>query len=150
MIPGDGVGPDLMKSVKDVFKAAEVPVQFDEINFSEIQNKNDSATFDKVVESIQRNGIGIMGKIQAGEADRRAGPMSTAFALRHHLNMYANVCHVKSLEGLQSRHNNVDCVVIREQMEGEYKAMEHEPIPGVVEALKITTRENSERICKVW
>lgn len=30
-IPGDGVGPELMHSVKDVFQAAGVPVKFEEI-----------------------------------------------------------------------------------------------------------------------
>ena len=31
MIPGDGVGPELMGTVKDVFSAAGVPVDFEEI-----------------------------------------------------------------------------------------------------------------------
>ena len=64
------------------------------------------------------------------------------------MDCYANVCRVKSLEGLKTRHTNLDFVIIREQTEGEYKALEHEPIPGVVEALKIITREKSERIAK--
>ena len=65
------------------------------------------------------------------------------------MNIYANVCHIKSLEGLKAQYNTLDIVVIREQSEGEYMAMEHEPVPGVVEALKLTTRVGSERICKV-
>ena len=31
MIPGDGVGPEIMTTVKDVFKAAGVPVDFEEM-----------------------------------------------------------------------------------------------------------------------
>ena len=31
LIPGDGVGPELMSSVKDVFHAAGVPIDFEEI-----------------------------------------------------------------------------------------------------------------------
>ncbi len=31
MIPGDGVGPELMASVKDVFSEAGVPVEFEEL-----------------------------------------------------------------------------------------------------------------------
>ena len=56
---------------------------------------------------------------------------------------------IKSLEGIKTRHHNLDFYIIREQTEGEYKALEHEPVPGVVEALKIITREKSERIAKV-
>jgi len=57
----------------------------------------------------------------------------------------------KSLDGLECdhvRHENIDLVVIREQTEGEYSALEHESVPGVVESLKITTRAKCERIAK--
>lgn len=50
--------------------------------------------------------------------------------LRAELDLYANVVHVKSLPGVKSRHQNVDCVIIREQTEGEYSALEHECVPG--------------------
>ena len=65
------------------------------------------------------------------------------------MDVYANVCRVKNLEGLKTRHNNLDFIVIREHTEGEYTALEHQPIPGVVEALKVITREKSQRIAKV-
>lgn len=90
-----------------------------------------------------------MGAILTGEAEGTGSGSGAAFRLRKQLNMYAKVCRIQSFEGLPSRYSNVDCVIIREQMEGEYKALEHEPVPGVVEALKITTRTNSEQICKV-
>lgn len=63
--------------------------------------------------------------------------------------MYANVVHVKSLIGITSaRHKNVDMVIIREQTEGEFSALEHECVPGVIECLKIMTREKCRRIAK--
>merc|ERR1712088_814179 len=61
---------------------------------------------------------------------------------------YANVVKVKSLPGVKCRHNNIDMVIIREQTEGEYSALEHESVKGVVEALKVITAENSRRIAK--
>ncbi|KAA0195820.1 hypothetical protein HAZT_HAZT004864 [Hyalella azteca] len=70
---------------------------------------------------------------------------------RDELDLYANVVHVKSLPGLKCnhvRHKNVDMIVIREQTEGEYSALEHESVKGVVECLKITTREKCNRIAK--
>ena len=45
---------------------------------------------------------------------------------RHDLDLYANVVLIKSLPGVKSRHNNLDFVIIREQTEGEYSALEHE------------------------
>lgn len=64
------------------------------------------------------------------------------------MDLYANVVHVRSLPGVKSRHHDIDCVIIREQTEGEYSALEHESIPGVVECLKIITAKKSARIAK--
>lgn len=49
--------------------------------------------------------------------------------LRRSLDLYANVVHVKSLPGVKSKHENVDTIIIREQTEGEYSALEHESVP---------------------
>lgn len=67
---------------------------------------------------------------------------------RRELDLFANVVRVKSLPGFHTRHNNLDFVIIREQTEGEYSALEHESVSGVVECLKIITRANSMRIAK--
>ena len=49
---------------------------------------------------------------------------------RRHLDLFANVVHIRSLPGFQTRHNNLDFVIIREQCEGEYSALEHEVRDG--------------------
>ena len=68
--------------------------------------------------------------------------------LRKQLDLYANVVKVRSLPGVPSRHTNIDTVIIREQTEGEYSAIEHESVKGVVECLKVVTAEKSYRIAK--
>lgn len=68
--------------------------------------------------------------------------------LRRDLDLFANVVRVQSLPGYQTRHNNLDFVIIREQLEGEYSSLEHESVKGVIESLKIITRQNSKRIAK--
>lgn len=79
----------------------------------------------------------------------RTGELQTVnMKLRTDLDLYANVVHVRSLAGVRSRHKNIDCVIIREQTEGEYSALEHECVPGVVECLKIITAQKSMRIAK--
>ena len=45
---------------------------------------------------------------------------------RTQLDLFANVVRIKSLPGFQTKHNNLDFVIIREQTEGEYSALEHE------------------------
>lgn len=64
------------------------------------------------------------------------------------MDLFANVVHIRTLKGIPSFHQNLDLVIIREQIEGEYSSLEHESVKGVIESLKIITRSNSERIAK--
>lgn len=78
-----------------------------------------------------------------------AGELQTLnMKLRNELDLYANVVHVRSLPGVKTRHEGIDTVIIREQTEGEYSALEHESVPGIVECLKIITAKKSVRIAK--
>ncbi|XP_064631034.1 isocitrate dehydrogenase [NAD] subunit beta, mitochondrial-like isoform X2 [Lineus longissimus] len=147
MIPGDGVGPELMQSVRDVFTQGGVPVDFEEVFLSEV-NPVQSVTVTEAVESLQRNNVGLKGII-ATPTNMTGGVLQTVnMKVRKELDMFANVVRVKSLAGFPTRHNNLDFVIIREQTEGEYSALEHESVKGVVESLKIVTRGNSMRIAK--
>lgn len=59
----------------------------------------------------------------------RTGELQTLnMKLRKALDLYANVVHVKSLPGVKARYDNIDIVIIREQTEGEYSALEHEGV----------------------
>jgi len=147
MIPGDGVGPDLMYSVQDVIKAVGAPLDFEVLNLSEV-NQALSAPFDAVEKSLRKNGVAIKGVINVPETGRSGELLSLNQEFRNKMDLYANVVKVKSLPGVKSRHQNMDFVVIREQTEGEYSALEHESVPGVVECLKVVTAEKSRRIAK--
>merc|ERR1712151_331036 len=64
------------------------------------------------------------------------------------LDAFAHVAHIKSYKGVSAKHDNVDFVVVRETIEGEYCGEEHESVPGVVESLKVTTLNKTERIAR--
>ncbi|XP_017769543.1 PREDICTED: isocitrate dehydrogenase [NAD] subunit beta, mitochondrial isoform X2 [Nicrophorus vespilloides] len=147
LIPGDGVGPELLNSVIEVFRAASVPVDFETYFFSEV-NPTLSAPLNDVVASISRNRVCLKGILASPDASYSGELQTLNMKLRTSLDLYANVVHVKSLPGVKTRHENIDCVIIREQTEGEYSALEHESVTGVVECLKIVTAKKSERIAK--
>ncbi|KAB0795602.1 hypothetical protein PPYR_12441 [Photinus pyralis] len=147
LIPGDGVGPELVYAVQEVFKAAAVPVDFESFFFSEV-NPTLSAPIDQVANSISKNKVCLKGILATPDYSRTGELQTLNMKLRNELDLYANVVHVKSLPGVRSRHTGVDCIVIREQTEGEYSALEHESVKGVVECLKIVTATKSERIAK--
>uniref|UniRef100_A0A673YVE5 Isocitrate dehydrogenase [NAD] subunit, mitochondrial n=1 Tax=Salmo trutta TaxID=8032 RepID=A0A673YVE5_SALTR len=143
LIPGDGIGPELLNHVKELFRFSCVPVDFEVVNVS-------SATEDDVnnaITAIRRNGVALKGNIETLHT-LPASHKSRNNLLRTSLDLYANVMHCKSLPGVQTRHNNIDIMIIRENTEGEYSSLEHESVSGVVECLKIITRTNSLRIAE--
>uniref|UniRef100_A0A6P5K4G0 Isocitrate dehydrogenase [NAD] subunit, mitochondrial n=1 Tax=Phascolarctos cinereus TaxID=38626 RepID=A0A6P5K4G0_PHACI len=147
MVPGDGVGPELMLAVKEVFKAAKVPVKFQEFHLSEVQNRASEEKLEEVLNSIKKNKVAISGKIHPS-LDYTGDLTSYSMMLKRKLDLFANVVHVQSLPGCKTRHSNLDLVIIREQTEGEYSSLEHESVRGVIECLKIVTRAKSQRIAK--
>lgn len=147
LIPGDGVGPELVYSVQEVFKAAGIPVDFESYFFSEV-NPTLSANLEDVASSISRNRVCLKGILATPDYSHTGELQTLNMKLRNTLDLYANVVHVKSLPGVKCRHKDIDCVIIREQTEGEYSALEHESVKGVVECLKIVTAKKSQRIAK--
>jgi len=147
MIPGDGVGPELMDSVQSVFKSLGAPVSFETMHLSEVQHWN-SNKLEDVEDSVKKNKVAIKGVINAPDINFDGELMAINQQFRKNLDLYANVVKVRSLPGVACRHNNIDLVIIREQTEGEYSALEHESIKGVVECLKVVTAEKSRRIAK--
>ncbi|XP_062009086.1 isocitrate dehydrogenase [NAD] regulatory subunit 1, mitochondrial-like [Rosa rugosa] len=91
---------------------------------------------EEVIESIRKNKMCLKG----GLATPMGGSVSSLnMQLRRDLDLdlYASLVNCFNLRGLQTKHGNVDILVIRENTEGEYSGLEHEIIPGVVESLKV-------------
>lgn len=147
MIPGDGVGPELMYAVQEVFKAADVPVDFETFFLSEV-NPVLSSPLEDVVRSINKNKVCLKGILASPDYSHTGELATMNMKLRNELDLYANVVHVVSLDGVNTRHKGIDTVVVREQTEGEFSALEHETIPGVIECLKVITAQKSARIAK--
>lgn len=147
LVPGDGVGPELMLCVREVFKHCGVPVEFEEIMASELLPGR-SSSVDDLVESFKRNRVGLKGVITTPAISEGGELESMNQKIRLKLDLFSHVVRIKSLPGLKLKYNNIDFIVIREQTEGEYSALEHESVPGVIESLKITTRDKTRRIAK--
>lgn len=148
LIPGDGVGPELCVAVKQVLSAISVPIEFEEYFLSELHPYM-SVPLETVVESIKRNGIAIKGILSSPASNSHSGDLETLnMKIRKQLDLFANVVHIRSLAGFKTKHHNLDFYVIREQTEGEYSALEHASVPGVIECLKIITEQKSRRIAK--
>ncbi|OTF74774.1 isocitrate dehydrogenase[NAD] subunit gamma, mitochondrial-like [Euroglyphus maynei] len=100
----------------------------------------------EAITSILRNGAAIKGNIETREHSKYF--LSRNVELRLRLNLFVNVVHCKSNPGIKTRHKDIDIVLIRQNTEGEYSCLEHESVDGVVESLKIVTREKTEQIAR--
>ncbi|KAF7696127.1 isocitrate dehydrogenase [NAD] subunit gamma, mitochondrial [Silurus meridionalis] len=145
LIPGDGIGPELLNHVRELFRFSCVPVDFEVVNVnSSLTNEDD---INNAITAIRRNGVALKGNIETNHT-LPPSHKSRNNLLRTGLDLYANVMHCQSLPGVQTRHKDIDIIIIRENTEGEYSSLEHESVPGVVECLKIITRNNSLRIAE--
>jgi isocitrate dehydrogenase (NAD+) len=152
LIPGDGIGAEVAESVKTIFKADNVPIEWEQVDVSGVLDTAEprSATtedlFRESVASLRRNKLGLKGILHTPIS--RSGHQSFNVAMRQELDIYASISLIKNIPGYETRHRDVDMCIIRENTEGEYSGLEHRPVSGVVESLKIITRAKSERIAR--
>ncbi|QRW16518.1 Isocitrate/isopropylmalate dehydrogenase [Rhizoctonia solani] len=145
LIPGDGIGAEITDSVKEIFEHVNAPIEWEQYDVSGLSSAGE-VLFKEAMESLKRNRVGLKGILYT--PIDRSGHNSWNVAMRQQLDIYASVVLCKSIRGFPTRHNNVDFAIIRENTEGEYAGLEHQSYPGVVESLKVTTRNKSERIIR--
>jgi len=138
LIPGDGIGPEISRAVKDILSAAGAPIEWETVNVSP-----ETGVSDDVIASVNKNKVGLKGPLGTPIGK---GHMSLNLALRKKFNLYANVRPCISIPGFKTKYNDVDVVVIRENTEGEYSGIENQPVKGVAQSIKIITYEASQRI----
>lgn len=144
-IEGDGIGPEISSSVKRIFQAADVPVEWETCDVTPIFVNGLTTIPDPAVQSINKNLVALKGPLATPIGK---GHRSLNLTLRKTFNLFANVRPAKSIEGFKTTYENVDLVLIRENTEGEYSGIEHLVSPGVVQSIKLITRDASERVIR--
>src|SRR5881392_3895624 len=146
LIPGDGIGPEVSAAVVRIIEAAGVEIEWEE-HFAGQQalDKFGKTLPDELIESIQRNKVGLKGPIMTPVGK---GFTSVNVGLRKTLDLYANLRPIRALPNVPCRNPGLDLVVVRENTESLYSGIEHEVVPGVIESLKIITEKASTRIAR--
>src|SRR5438477_6375480 len=146
LIPGDGIGPEVAAAVVRIIEAAGVQIEWEEhLAGQQALEKFGKTLPDELIESIQRNKIGLKGPITTPVGK---GFTSVNVGLRKALDLYANLRPVRALPNVPSRNPGLDLVVVRENTESLYSGIEHEVVLGVIESLKIITEKASTRIAR--
>jgi len=146
MIPGDGIGPDMIRAARTVLDAADVGIEWDVVEAGETAiEKYGTPLPDHVLESIKRNKVALKGPLTTPVG---TGYRSINVALRTKLDLFANVRPSKNLPAVKTRYQNVDLVLVRENTEDLYAGIEHMVGKDAAESIKIITRAGSERIVR--
>lgn len=151
MLPGGGIGPELMLHVREIFSKIGVPVDFEIIDINPSSEGNDD--LDYAITSIKRNGVAIKGllfqiinyitflncnnieSVIVGNIETKSEATDTVsrnVALRNELDLYVNVLECRSYPEVPARHHDVNIAVVRQNTEGEYAMLEHEVRQSIV------------------
>ena len=148
LIPGDGIGPEITKAATRVIDAAGVKIDWEvhEAGFTAIEKYKDPLP-QTVIDSIAKNKVALKGPLTT--------PVGTGFrsvnvALRKEFDLYSNLRPAKSFDGVKSRYENIDLIIVRENTEEFYSGIEHyvDARKSAAETIGIVTRTGSERIIR--
>jgi len=148
LIPGDGIGPEIVKSAVDILDALGSPFEWDirQGGLAAIEENHDplpQATLD----SIRQTRLALKGPLTTPVG---GGFRSINVRLREEFGLYANVRPVRSMVS-GGRYDDIDIVLVRENLGGLYVAFEHyipigEDPHAVAISTGVNTRERSRKI----
>lgn len=144
LIPGDGIGPEITNSVTEILKAAGAEIEWEiQTAGADVAEVEGSPLPDRVIESIKKNKVALKAPVTTPIGK---GFRSVNVALRKSLDLYSNLRPCKNIDGIKTRFDNVDLVIVRENTEDLYAGIERQIDVDTAESIKIITRKASTRI----
>jgi isocitrate dehydrogenase (NAD+) len=125
LIPGDGTGPELTEATRRVLEATGVEFdwQVEHAGTDVMEEHGGNPLPDDVLDAIRETGVALKGPITTPVG---GGFRSVNVGLRKALDLYAQVRPCKSYQGVRSRFEDVDLVIVRENTEDLYAGIEYE------------------------
>ena len=149
VIPGDGVGPEIVNATRRIIDAAGVSIEWEEAEAgAEVFRRGDASGVPAAtVASIERTRVVLKGPL---ETPVGFGEKSANVTLRKLFETYANIRPVRELPGVRTRYagEGIDFVVVRENVEDLYAGIEYLQTPDVAMALKPISRKGSEKVIR--
>ncbi|MFT4631014.1 MAG: isocitrate dehydrogenase (NAD+) [Candidatus Pseudothioglobus sp.] len=123
IIPGDGIGPEIMAAALKVLEKLDVGLVFDEAlaGGTAMQQGLDLIP-EETLEKIEHSDATLKGPITTPIGK---GFTSVNVSLRQHFNLFANVRPALSIPGATTRYSDIDILIVRENMEGLYSGIGH-------------------------
>ena len=132
---GDGIGPEIMQATLDILDAAGAKLDIEEIAIGEkvYLDGNTAGISDEAWESLRRTRVFLKSPITTPQG---GGYKSLNVTIRKTLGLFANVrpC-IAYAPFVETKHPNMNVVVIRENEEDTYAGIEHQQTDEVAQCL---------------
>ena len=147
LIPGDGIGPEVSDAAVRILEAAGAEIEWERhhAGVAALESGDSDVLPEATREAVQRHGVALKGPCTTPIG---GGFSSVNVALRKSLDLYAAVRPVRNLPGVESRYDDVDLVIVRENTEGLYSGIENVITDGVVTSLKVATEKACRRVSR--
>ena len=145
---GDGIGPEIMAATLRILEASEAPLDIETIDIGEkvYLAGNSSGIEPSSWDSLRRTKVFLKAPITTPQG---GGYKSLNVTVRKVLGLYANVRPCVAYHPfIETKHPNMDVVIVRENEEDLYAGIEHRQTNQVVQCLKLISRPGSEKIIR--
>jgi isocitrate dehydrogenase len=148
---GDGIGPEIMDAVINIFNSAGVPLEYNFIDMGKsIYDKGFSTGMTpEAKEMVEKLGILYKGPM---ETPKGKGVKSINVTARKMWNTYANNRQFRSLNGVDTVFSKagipIDITIVRENIEDTYGGIEHMLTPDVALCRRFITKPGSLQVCR--
>ncbi|MCB1645510.1 MAG: isocitrate dehydrogenase [Pseudomonadales bacterium] len=123
VIPGDGIGPEIMDATLKVLHELDVNLIFEEaVAGGPALEQGMDLIPQETLDMIEKNVATLKGPITTPIG---RGFTSVNVSLRQHFNLFANVRPALSIPGATTRYSDIDILIVRENMEGLYSGIGH-------------------------
>ncbi|OUI88768.1 isocitrate dehydrogenase [Acetobacter sp. DmW_043] len=146
LIPGDGIGPEIMDSVVEILDTVGAPFVWDKqlAGMAGVDAVNDPLP-KQTIESIRRTSLALKGPLTTPVG---GGFKSINVTMRQEFGLFANMRPTKTIIP-GGRYEDIDFVMFRENLEGYYAAMEHYvPVGDDPKGIALSTGYNSRAECR--
>src|SRR5437016_5470944 len=145
---GDGIGPEIMNATLRILEAAGASLDIDTIEIGEkVYLRGNTAGIEPSAwDSLRRTKVFLKAPITTPQG---GGFKSLNVTTRKTLGLYANVRPCVSYHPfVQTRHEKMDVVIVRENEEDLYAGIEYRLTNNEVECIKLISRPGSEKIVR--
>jgi len=145
---GDGIGPEIMNATLRILEASGAALDIETIEIGEkVYLRGNTAGIDPSSwESLLRTKVFLKAPITTPQG---GGFKSLNVTTRKTLGLYANVRPCVSYHPfIDTKHPNMDVVIVRENEEDLYAGIEYQLSPEVTSCLKLISRPGSEKIVR--